>query len=157
MSCCNRDITVINQGKKCNKVVEGKNWKQIIVAEKIVLSDNMVNLKSIKSVTSSIKVYSTNFVVTPSSNNITNYEGTKLTGLKAFVSGEIMQSIIYEGVDNTIYVLSHTDNFSSYIILNEGTNTREKLCVNACIEDSSFNIINTREIVGNVGIFLSAS
>lgn len=157
MSCCFNDTIMINNGKKCSSVVPNNTWKQALVSEKITLPDNMPNIRGIKSASAILKIYNAYISATPTSSGTTNAEGTLLTGYKAFISGEIIQNFVYEDYSCSLYVYNYIEPFSSYIILDNATNPNLSLCVNGCIEDSNFNCINTREILGNIGVFLSAS
>lgn len=157
MNCCSTDVTIVNKGKKCSNPVVGYNWKQVYITEKIQFDTSMPAIRCLRSVTNSIQIFSASFAATPNSKDYINAEGTKLTGLKAAVSGFITQNFIYEGVDCAIYVFTHKEPFSEYIVLDKNTDITVPLCISSCVEDSVFSMLSSNSVTGGVGIYLSAS
>lgn len=147
---------VVNiQNKTCSITPTGNNWKQLVVNERITLPDSMPDIKNLQSVTANLTINSTNFILTPDSVNTENAEGTLVTGLKLLVNGQIDQNITYSSGQNCkVYSLSHTEYFTTYIVLTAGYDITQGVCLKSCIEGILVEQIDCRQILKNVAIFL---
>lgn len=153
-NCKSIDLQVSN----CQIQPTTNNWKHLIVNEVVQLPVGYPSIRSIKSVKVSLKINSTNFMQTPDSEGIINAEGTYLSGLKLFVNGEIDQVITYDsGEICKIYSFTHTQPFSTYIVMPLNYDITRNVCLKSCIEGVLVNQISGEEIQKNVGVFLVAS
>lgn len=148
---------VINiQSKPCNITPVGNNWKHTVINERIVLPDSMPNINSVQGVTATLKINSTNFIITPDSGTTENSEGTLVTGLKLLVNGQIEENITYDsGISCKLYSLKHTEYFTTYIVLDSGYDITKAICLSSCIEGIMVEQVDCRQILKNVAVFVT--
>lgn len=149
---------VINiNSPSCNLQPTTNNWKHTVINERIVIPDSMPDIKSIKSVNLSMKITSSNFIITPDSVTIPNVEGTYLTGLKLVVNGEVNETITYDsGEACKLYSFNHKEPFTTFIVMDPNFNISNPVCLKSCIEGVLVQQISCRQIVKDVAIFVTA-
>lgn len=91
--------------------------------------------------------------------NITNSEGTKLTGRKLIVEGILKQKIIYAAAidEQSVHSAHFAIPFSVFIIIDKDTPLSKKFKVDYAIEDLFTCRLSERSIFKNTTIFIKAS
>lgn len=140
----------------CTTISQTKNWKHSVINERLSIPYSMPNIKAIQSVSTNIKINSTDFILTPDSNYIANGEGTYLTGVKLVVSGEIEETITYEStLSCKLYSFNHNEPFTTFIVLDPSFDINSEICLKSCIEGVLVQKIDCRQIQKNIAIFLT--
>lgn len=149
--------SVVNvQSNPCSVTSSNSNWKQTLVNERVILPDNLPDIKNLNSVKATLKITSSNIIQTPDSINVANMEGTYLTGLKLVVNGEIDQTIVYDSGENCkLYSFKHVEPFTTFIVLANGFNVNGNICLSGCVDGVLVKQVGCREIQKSIGVFIA--
>ncbi|MGL4875841.1 MAG: SPOCS domain-containing protein [Clostridium sp.] len=160
MKCCRKckdsDPTINIRNKPCSNSILTTNWKQINVSETIYIPEGCPSVGNILNVNILAQVVRSNVVITPDSVNIQNAEGTGLTGYKVVINGVLIQTIIYEGIeDGKLFTVKNEAPFSTFVIMDSKYDFKNNTpCVSVCIEDILVSKIDCREILKNVAVLI---
>lgn len=147
-------------------------WVQFYVPEVIDIPIQKPDLEGIVSVNSCVQIISQRVIKTPIvrgytsstgatilGENITNAEGTKLTGRKLIITGLLKQKVIYTALvpDQALHSASYSIPFSTYIIIDKDTPLSQTLKVTPYIEDVWAISLSERSIFKNTTLFIKAT
>lgn len=164
------DLTGVTDPSDVTAVIKSTPyWKQMYIPEKVRVPEEKPDIESINAVNVSVEILRKDVIITPQS-TIPNLEGKSLSGRKLIVEGVLTQVINYTALEPTqpVHTFHAYVPFSSFIVVpNEidfGTITTPNKVdslfinfeVNACIEDISVSLYNTREVLKQVTLLLYA-
>ena len=123
-------------------------WSKIAIYRRVDLSTNNM-VKSIESVSVTLKIISINLISTPTSRNAESAEGFTLNGLVCVVDGYLVTNIAYIS-KNAIGSVITRDVYIPFSLfaamIEEPIPNRSKLVVDACLEDFFINILDDNGI-----------
>ncbi|MGL4848488.1 MAG: DUF3794 domain-containing protein [Clostridium sp.] len=158
-SCKDSNPTINIRNKPCSNSILTTNWKQITVSEKVKVPDGCPNIGNILNVNVLAQVVRSNIVVTPDSVNVQNAEGTGLSGYKVIINGVLIQSIMYEGLeDGRLFTIKNETPFSTFVIMDPKYDFKNNMpCIKLCVEDMLVSKIDCREILKNVAVLIQVN
>jgi hypothetical protein len=132
-----------------------KTFKQISVEENLTIPEQKPCAEEILSCSTQVKIINVRVINTPCG---CSCEGQKLTGLKAVVIGALVQQIIYIADEETqsVHAAHFTKHFGTYLTLDKHYKKGDELKVNAIVEDVYCKLLDKRNILKNVSIYLGA-
>ena len=161
-ACCKFD-TQYNLEGVCNiasipPLINRSTWSELTFYRRIDLSINSpVNF--IKSISTSLKIISTNLVETPKTNgNQLSIEGFLLSGITCVVNGYLKTNITYNSSNSSGSVtnIEMLIPFSGFIVLVEQPTNLTKLVVTPCIENVFATVLDKAGIGISSQVFLQA-
>ncbi|WP_416176463.1 DUF3794 domain-containing protein [Clostridium sp.] len=132
-------------------------WTEISIPEVLTIPCEKPDVEQIETVFVKVKIVSKRVVETPVA-DVENAEGTKLTGKKLIIEGNLIQKIVYTAdlPDQPVHSAHFKVPFSAFIVLDNTDSVEDKFCVEACVEDVFVKVFNKRDIFKNVTLFLHA-
>lgn len=174
-TCDTINTTGVYPAKKLESLLlsnTDNKWVQLYVPEVVDIPTQKPDVEGIVSINSCVQIISQRIVKTPVvkgyvnssgatilGQNITNAEGTKLTGRKLIITGLIKQKIIYTALvaDQSLHSASYSIPFSTYIIIDKDTPLSQPFRVIPYIEDIWSIPLSTRSIFKNTTLFIKAT
>lgn len=179
-SCCENEVNnslntvgVYPQNKMKN-VLNGTTddkWVQFFVPEILDIPEVKPNMEGIVSIHSCIDIISQRVIKTPvvtgytlngvaiPGEDISNAEGTNLTGRKLIIEGMLKQKVLYTSTapDQAIHSAHFSVPFSVFIIIDVNTPISQSFKLYPYIEDIFACRLSERTLFKNTTIFLKAS
>ena len=140
-------------------------WFENIINETLKVPDEQPDLESINSLNITVNILRQEVVKTPIAST-DNIEGKTLSGRKLIVQGNLCQRVSYTAAEEVqgVYSVDFNVPFSAYIIVPiqysfNGTSVDSldiNYSVNACVEDISMEMVDSRTIQKQVTLLLYA-
>lgn len=147
-------------------------WIQFNIPEIVDIPSQKPDIEDIVSIHSCIQLISQRVVYTPTvtgyrrfdgvyipGNNISNSEGTRLTGKKLIIEGLLKQKIVYTALmeNQPLHSASFDVPFSVFIIVDGTVPVTQSFNISPYIEDIYTCVLSTRSVFKNTTIFIKAS